>query len=165
MKLDSMEALALDELKDIYSAEQQALKGLSKMSEVAQSAELKAAFQQHREESQNQIRRLEQIFEQMGEDPGGKECKAAKGLIEEAQDLIKEGTPGPVLDAGLIGAAQRFEHYEIAAYGTSHTFARLMGQTQAADLLAQTLQEEKQTDQKLTQLAESVINQRAAQQS
>ena len=165
MKLDSFDELSLDGLKDIYSAEQQALQGLTQMQQAASSPELKAAFQEHKQQSEGQVRRLEQIFQTMGQSPGGKECKAAQGLIAEAQELIEEGQPGPVLDAGLISAAQKFEHYEIASYGTARTFAQRMGQDEVARLLEETLREEEETDRKLTGIAESVINPQAAGQS
>jgi ferritin-like metal-binding protein YciE len=165
MKLDSFDELSLDGLKDIYSAEQQALQGLTQMQQAASSPELKAAFEEHKQQSEGQVRRLEQIFQTMGQSPEGKECKAAQGLIAEAQELIEEGQPGPVLDAGLIMAAQKFEHYEIASYGTARTFAQRMGQDEVARLLAETLREEEETDRKLTRIAESVINPQAAQQS
>lgn len=159
MKLDSFQELSLDFLKDIYSAEQQAVQsGLPEMLKAVSSPELKAAFQQHADQSKGQIARLEQIFQKMGEQPGGKECAAAKGLIEETKELISEGKPGPVLDAGLIASAQKFEHYEIASYGTARTFARQMGDEETARLLEETLAEEEETDLKLSSIAEAVIN-------
>ncbi len=165
MKLDSMQDLALDGLQDLYSAETQAVQAYPQLMEAASSPELKAAFQEHLEQTQNQVSRLEQIFQQMGQSPGGKQSQGFQGIVAEAQELIQQGQPGPVLDAALIAAAQKGEHFEIACYGTARTLAQQMGQQQAVQLLEETLQEEKQTDQKLTQLAENLINQQAAQTS
>lgn len=163
MPVNTFEELSLEGLKDIYSAETQALeKGLPALVKAASTPELKAAFKEHVEESKKQVKRLEQIFKKIGESPEGKECSAAKGLIEETEEMISEGKPGPILDAGLICSAQKFEHYEIASYGTARTFARQLGDEATAKLLEETLQEEEETDRKLTRIAETLINPEAA---
>jgi ferritin-like metal-binding protein YciE len=164
VKLKTMDDLFLDSLRDLYDAEKQITKALPKMSKAATSDELKAAFEQHLEVTKRQVQRLEQIFSQLDEKPGGKKCAAMQGLIEEGEEIIEEGEPSAILDAGLIGAAQKVEHYEMAGYGTARTFAQLLGHTEAAQLLEETLAEEKETDQQLTELAESVVNEEAAQQ-
>lgn len=158
MKLDSLNDLFVDVLKDTYDAEHQITKALPKMAEATSSAQLRSAFNQHLSETENQIRRLEQVFELVGKKATRKSCKAMKGLIEEGEELLKEDAEPEVLDAGLIAAAQKVEHYEISAYGTLRTYARQLGLTEAAQLLQQTLDEESMTDEKLTQLAESSIN-------
>jgi ferritin-like metal-binding protein YciE len=165
VKLKTMDDLFLDSLRDLYDAEKQITKVLPKMSKAASSDDLKAAFEQHLQVTKRQVERLEQIFTQLDEKPGGKKCAAMEGLIEEGAELIQEGKPSSILDAGLIGAAQKVEHYEMAGYGTARTFATLLGHTEAAQLLQETLEEEKETDQQLTELAESVVNEDAAQQS
>jgi len=163
MSVKSFEELSLEGLRDIYSAEQQALtKGLPALAKAAKSPELKAAFKEHIEQSKGQVARLDQIFKKLGESPEGKECSAAKGLIEETEEMISEVEPGPILDAGLIVSAQKFEHYEIASYGSARTFARQMGDEATARLLEETLAEEEETDLRLTSIAEGVINPDAA---
>lgn len=163
MQANSLEELSIHSLQDIYDAEQQALKALPQLMEAASSSQLKSAFQMHMDQTQQQVQRLEQIFTMMGQSPKGKPCEAMKGLIKEAQEIISMKGDPAVKDAALIAAAQKQEHYEIASYGTAVTWAQMLGQNQAADLLKQTLNEEEQTDKKLTQLAESAINIRAAQ--
>jgi ferritin-like metal-binding protein YciE len=158
MKLDSLNDLFIDVLKDTYDAEHQITKALPKMASGASSSQLKAAFNKHLSETENQIRRLEQVFEVAGKKATRKTCVAMKGLIEEGSELLKEDAEPEVLDAGLIAAAQKVEHYEIAAYGTLRTYAQQLGLNKAVDLLQQTLDEEATTDEKLTQLAESSIN-------
>ena len=158
MESESLKELYIEELKDLYSAENQLLKALPKMAKKASSPELQQAFQKHTKETEGQIQRLEKIFEKLDEKPKGKKCKAMEGLVEEAQDMMSEHDDPEVLDAGLIAAAQRVEHYEIAGYGTVRTYARLLGDEQAAKLLQQTLDEEGKTDKILTELAESSIN-------
>jgi ferritin-like metal-binding protein YciE len=160
-----MEDLFLDELRDLYDAEKQIVKALPKMTKAARSRELKAAFEEHLEVTKQQVQRLEEIFSQLDEKTGGKKCVAMKGLIDEGQELIDNGEPSSVLDAGLIGAAQKVEHYEMAGYGTARTFANHLGHTDAAELLQQTLDEEKETDHLLTQLAERQINEEAVEQA
>lgn len=161
--VQSFEELNLHALQDIYDAEQQALKALPQLMEAASAQELKAAFQQHMQETKGQVQRLEQIFDMMGQKPQGKTCVAMQGLIKEAQEIIKMQGDPTVKDAGLIAAAQKQEHYEIAAYGTARTWAQMLGQQQAAQLFEQTLKEEEATDKKLTMLAENSVNMRAAQ--
>ena len=161
-KIRTFEDLFVEELKDLYNAEQQLTRALPKMAKAASTPELKKAFEQHLEETKNQVQRLEQVFELIGAPVKGKTCQAMKGLIEEGQELVKEGMESPVLDAGIIGAAQRVEHYEIAGYGTARTMAETLGHTKAVKLLEQTLKEEKAADEKLTRIAESVVNFRAA---
>ena len=153
-----------EELKDLYSAESQLVAALPKMAKAASSPDLKKAFESHLEETKVQIQRLEQVFEEIEGSPRGKRCKAMEGLVEEGAELIKEKADfePAVLDAALIGAAQRIEHYEIAAYGTVRTFAQQLGYTKAVNLLQQTLDEESAADEKLTTLAVSGINQQAA---
>lgn len=158
MKLDSLKALYIEELRDLYNAENQITKALPKMAKAATSPELKQAFEMHLEETQGQIGRLEQIFEALGESPKGKTCKAMQGLIEEGEEILKAKADPMVRDAALIAAAQRVEHYEIAGYGTVRTYAKLLKERQAAKLLQETLDEEGATDEKLTSLAEGGIN-------
>lgn len=162
MEMNHLQDLLVEQLQDIYNAEKQLLKALPKMAKAATHPQLKQAFVTHREETEGQIERLEQVFESLGAKAKGKKCHAMEGLIEESQELIGEDAEPDVLDAGLIGAAQKVEHYEIATYGTLRTYANLLGNKQAARLLQQTLDEEGRTDKKLTQLAESLINIEAA---
>ena len=157
-----LEELLVDELKDIYSAENQIVKALPKMAKAASSPELKRAFERHLEETRRQVERLDQIGQTLDVKMTGKKCKGMEGLLEEGKEMIEEDLDDNAKDAGLIGAAQRVEHYEIAAYGTARTHAELLGYTKAAKLLQQTLDEEAATDKKLTQLAESIINVEAA---
>jgi ferritin-like metal-binding protein YciE len=158
MKLDSLEKLYIDELRDLYNAENQLLKALPKMAKHASHEELKQAFETHLEQTKEHVERLDEIFEELDEKPTGKTCKAMKGLIEEGAEYLDKDGDESVLDAALIGAAQRVEHYEIAAYGTVRTFANMLGQNEAAELLQETLDEEGETDKLLTSLAESVVN-------
>ena len=163
-ELTTMEDLYLEQLRDLYSAENQIIDALPKMAKVAQSPQLKQGFEKHLEETRQQAKRLEQIFQTIGQKPGGHTCKAMKGLIAEAQETLASGQPSPVLDAALIASAQRVEHYEMAGYGSARTFAKHLNDTESISLLEQTLQEEKDTDQKLTQIAESQVNAQAARQ-
>ncbi len=158
MALKNLQDLYVDELKDLYNAEQQVLKALPKMAKAASSAELKNAFNQHLEQTKEQVRRLDHIFEELGKAPRGKKCIGMRGIIEEGSELIKEKADPSVKDAGLISAAQRVEHYEMAGYGTVRTFAQMLGYDDQAQTLQQTLNEEGDTDHKLTQLAETMIN-------
>lgn len=151
-----------DTLKDIYYAEKQILKTLPKMARAAQSAELKAGFEQHQEETQGQIERLEQVFELLGKPARGKTCDAILGIIEEGKEIMDDYKGTEALDAGLISAAQAVEHYEIARYGTLKAWAQQLGMKDAVKLLDQTLQEESATDQKLSQLGEQSANLKAA---
>jgi ferritin-like metal-binding protein YciE len=162
MSLDSLHDLYVDELKDLYNAESQLLKALPRMAKAATAPALKAAFTEHLEVTRGQVGRLETIFADLGVNPKGKKCKAMEGLIEEGKELMEEdGGPG-VLDAALISAAQKVEHYEMAGYGCVRTFAHLLGYEDAAALLQETLGEEGEADKKLTELAESIINVEAA---
>ncbi len=156
MKMEDLKDLFVEELKDLYSAENQITKALPKMVKTASSPDLKQGFELHLEQTKGQIARLEQIFEELGESPKGKKCHGMEGLLEEGKELMEEDAEPEVLDAGLISAAQRVEHYEIAAYGTVKTYAELLGMSKAAKLLAETLNEEKDTDQKLTGLAGNI---------
>src|SRR5687768_9258237 len=158
VQMNSLQELYLEELKDLYNAEQQILKALPKMMKAASDRELQRAFSQHEKQTQRQVKRLERIFRELGETPRGKKCKGMEGLLEEGADLIKEKPEPEVLDAGLIAAAQRVEHYEIAAYGTLRTYAQQLGHAEQASLLQETLNEEGETDKLLTSLAESSIN-------
>jgi ferritin-like metal-binding protein YciE len=162
MKLETIKDLYVHELEDLYDAENQILKALPKMAEAASSPELRRAFEEHRGQTQGQVERLDRIFQQMGEKPKGEKCKGMAGLLAEGEQLLKEKAEPDVKDAGLIGAAQKVEHYEIAGYGTVRTFAQMLGETDAARLLQQTLDEEGETDKKLTRLAERKINPEAA---
>ena len=158
MEMENLQDLFVEELRDLYSAENQLLKALPKMAKKASSPDLQDAFQTHLKETEGHVKRLEQIFGKLGKKPTGKKCKGMEGLIEEGKEMMSEDAEPEVLDAGLISAAQRVEHYEIAGYGTVRTYAKLLGDEQAAKLLQQTLDEEGATDKKLTQLAESSIN-------
>ena len=158
MHLKTLNDLYVEELQDLYDAEQQITEALPKMAEAANHPQLKAAFQQHLEQTRGQIRRLEQVFQSLGQAPKRKTCTGVKGIIAEGQDKIKHGADPDVLDAGLIGAAQHVEHYEIAGYGCVRTWATELGFKDQARLLQQTLDEEGETDKKLTALAESRIN-------
>ena len=152
--------LYVDELKDLYSAENQLVKALPKMAKAASSEDLRKGFEEHLEQTKGHVQRLETIFKELGESPKGKKCKGMEGLIEEGSEAIGEYEEG-VLDAALIGAAQRVEHYEIAGYGTVIAFAEELGEADQASLLSKTLEEEKETDEKLSGLAKQV-NARAA---
>ena len=162
MEMETLQDLMLDEIKDLYSAEQQLTKALPKMAKKASSPELKQAFETHLAETQGQIERLESVFEALGEKPKAKKCLAMEGLIKEAKEMMGEDMDDDVMDAALISAAQKVEHYEIASYGTVRTYAKLLGNKDAARLLQQTLDEEGKTDKLLTKLAESSINIEAA---
>jgi len=153
-----------DQIKDLYSAENQIIKALPKMAKNATSPQLRTAFERHLEETRNQAARLEQIAQELDFTPKGKKCKGMEGLIEEGKEVMDEFDED-TLDAGMIGAAQKVEHYEIAAYGTARAHAELLGYTRAARLLQQTLDEEGRTDKKLSQLAESIVNVEALQEA
>jgi ferritin-like metal-binding protein YciE len=158
-----LQELLVDELKDLYSAENQIIKALPRMEKAATSSELKRAFAKHLVETRRQAERLEQIGRALDIKVNGKKCKGIEGLLEEGKELIQEGLDENALDAGLIGAAQKVEHYEIAAYGTARTHAQLLGHDKVARLLQQTLEEEGATDKTLTALAEQIINVEALQ--
>jgi ferritin-like metal-binding protein YciE len=156
MKLDSLKELYVDELKDLYSAENQLLKALPKMAKAATAAALRQGFEKHFKETKVQVERLETIFEALDESPKGKKCKAMEGLVEEGSEVIDEDMTPEVRDAALIAAAQRVEHYEMAGYGCVRTYAQLLGETKAMKLLQATLDEEGKTDHALTKLAEQI---------
>ena len=158
MKIETLRDLYVEQLQDLYSAETQLVAALPKMAKAASHAQLKSAFQEHLAQTQQQVQRLEQIFQQMGVKPGGTTCKGMQGLIAEGEEMIKSKGDPNAIDAGLIAAAQRVEHYEIAGYGCVRTYAAQLGDNQGATLLQQTLDEEGMTDKLLTQLAESMIN-------
>jgi ferritin-like metal-binding protein YciE len=162
MSLNKLEDLFLFELKDLYSAEEQLIDALPKMANGSSSPDLKRAFELHLDQTKRHRDRLDQVFRHLGQRPAAEKCEAMEGLIEEGEVLLKARGDAAVKDAALISAAQRVEHYEIAGYGTAATFARRLGHHQAADLLHQTLEEEKDADEKLTQIAESSINVQAA---
>ena len=157
----NLQELFHETLKDIYYAEKKILAALPKMAKAAQSQELKAAFEKHENETEEHVARLERVFEEIGETPRGKTCDAIMGIIEEGQEVMKEFKGAPALDAGLLAAAQAVEHYEIARYGTLKTWAAELGLNEAVKLLDMTLGEEKKTDETLTKLAESEVNQHA----
>ncbi len=158
MALETLHDLYVDELRDLYNAENQLLTALPKMATAASAPELAAAFNEHLTETKIHIERLETVFKELDTSPKGKKCKAMEGLLAEGKDLLAEDADPSVMDAALIAMAQRVEHYEMAGYGCVRTFARLLGEDEAADLLQATLDEEGAVDKKLTQLAESVIN-------
>lgn len=156
MKINSLHDLYVDELHDLYDAENQLIKALPKMAEGANSDELRQGFEDHLEQTRGHAQRLEQLFERLGEKPKGKKCKGMEGIVKEGSEVLDEDMQEDTKDAALIGAAQRVEHYEIAGYGTAMTHADLLGLDEDARLLEQTLAEEKETDQKLNQLAENI---------
>lgn len=162
MEKSSLQDLYLDELRDLYNAETQLVKALPKMAKAASNDQLRAAFQEHLRQTSEHVSRLEQIFEQLGEKATGKKCLGMEGLVKEGSETMKEDYSEEVKDAAIIGAAQRVEHYEMAGYGTVRAFAELLGETEHVSLLEKTLEEEKQADEKLTQLAEE-INPKAAE--
>jgi ferritin-like metal-binding protein YciE len=153
-----LEELLVDQLKDLYNAENQIVKALPKMAKAASSPELKRAFERHLEETRRHVERLDEIGAELDIKMTGKKCKGMEGLLEEGKEILEEDLDENVVDAGLIGAAQKVEHYEIAGYGTARAHATLLGYTKIAKLLQQTLNEEGATDKKLTHLAESIIN-------
>ena len=155
MEHKALNELFIDELKDIYSAENQLIKALPKMAKAATSDDLRAGFEEHLQQTKEHARRIEEICTELGEKPTGKKCGGMEGLIGEGKEMMDE-FEDDVLDAALISAAQRVEHYEIAAYGTVRTYAELLGHDRAVELLEQTLEEEKETDQKLTELAGAI---------
>jgi ferritin-like metal-binding protein YciE len=160
MAMDNLRQLFVDELKDLYDAEHQITKALPKMQQAAKSDRLKEAFDMHLKQTQQQIKRLEQVFQTVNMQASGKTCKGMQGIIEEGSEMMREDADGDVKDAALIAAAQKVEHYEIAGYGTARTYAEMLGLEQAADLLQETLDEEAETDERLTDIA-MTINLRA----
>jgi ferritin-like metal-binding protein YciE len=162
MKITSLDQLLEDELKDIYSAESQLLKALPKMVQAAESKDLRASFEKHLEQTQTHIRRIEEICKDLNVEPSGKTCAGMGGLIKEGEEVIESDMEPEPKQAALIGAAQRVEHYEIAAYGTARAHAKQLGYVKAFDVLTETLNEEKETDQRLTHVAENRANVKAA---
>lgn len=156
MEMESLKDLFIDELKDLYSAENQILKALPKMIKKATSKELKGSFEKHLKETQVHVERLEKIFQELDASPKGKKCKGMEGVIADGKELMEEDAEDDVMDAGLIGAAQHVEHYEMAGYGCVRTYAELLGHDRFAALLEKTLNEEKATDEKLTELARRI---------
>jgi ferritin-like metal-binding protein YciE len=164
MQANSLRDLYVAELRDLYNAETQLVKALPKMAKASSNAELRQGFEEHLRQTSEHVSRLEQIFDMLGEKPTGKKCLGMEGLVKEGAETMKEDYEDALMDAAIIGAAQRVEHYEIAGYGTVRAFAELLGENEHVSLLDQTLEEEKQTDDKLTQLAEQV-NSEASEQS
>lgn len=162
MAIDSLDSLFEDELKDIYDAEKQITKALPKMIKKAGAEELRTAFEEHLQQTEEHIDRLEQVFEQLEMPARGKKCVGMQNLIKEGQEMMAEAEDEDTRDALMIAAAQKIEHYEIAAYGTLRVWANLLGHEESASLFEETLEEEKETDQRLTLIAESVVNQAAA---
>jgi len=160
-KMGTLEDLYTDLLKDLYSAEKQLVKALPKLAKNAQSPDLQRAFQEHLKQTEGHVERIERIFSDLDGSPRGKKCVGMEGLVEEGNELLKEKTEPEVLDAGLIAAAQKVEHYEIASYGTARAWAERLGYNQAARLLQQTLDEESTANEKLTRIAESHVNMEA----
>jgi ferritin-like metal-binding protein YciE len=158
MPNESLLGLYKETLKDLYDAENQILKALPKMAEETKNADLRSAFRGHEQVTRRQVQRLEKVFQSLGENGEGKTCKGMRGLIAEGEEAMKEHKDSDVLDAALIAAAQKVEHYEIAGYGCARTYAAMLGLHDQADLLQETLDEEGETDKKLTELAESVVN-------
>ena len=158
MQMNSLQDLYLHKLRDLYSAEQQITRALPQMIQRTSHAELRQGFETHLRQTEQQLQRLEQLFQTLGERPAGEQCKGMQGIIEEGQKVMQEVEDPNALDAALIAAAQSVEHYEIAGYGTARTWAQQLGRQQDAQILQQTLQEEEQTDKLLTQVAESLVN-------
>jgi ferritin-like metal-binding protein YciE len=156
MEHSALKELYIDELRDIYNAESQLVKALPKMAKASTSDELRSGFESHLEQTRGHVRRLEEIFDALNEKPTGKKCAGMQGLVKEGKEIMDEDFEGQVMDTALISAAQRVEHYEIAAYGCVRSWAELLGESEAASLLEKTLEEEKATDQKLTELSEKI---------
>jgi ferritin-like metal-binding protein YciE len=156
MEHNELKELYIDELRDLYNAENQLVKALPKMAKAASSSQLRSGFEEHLEQTQGHVGRLEEIFAALGEKPAGKKCAGMAGLIKEGEQMMDEDFSEAVIDAALISAAQRVEHYEIAAYGCVRTWAELLGESEANALLEKTLEEEKETDQKLTELSKEI---------
>ncbi len=156
MAINSLHELYVEQLRDLYDAENQLVKALPKMAETSNSDELRQGFEDHLEQTKEHVQRLETIFQTLGEKPKGEKCKGMEGLVKEGSEVLDEDMQEDVKDAAIIAVAQRVEHYEISGYGTARTFANLLGEDEAASLLEKTLDEEKETDAKLTQLAENI---------
>lgn len=163
MDLDTMKELFVHELKDLHDAENQILEALPKMAGKASHSELKSALEEHERQTQEHVRRLERVLDDLGQKPGGVKCKGIRGIIREGEESMEEVNDDDVRDAAMIAAAQRVEHYEMAGYGTARTYARMLGNENAAQVLQETLDEEGETDRRLTRLAESQVNRDALQ--
>ncbi|MCL4401320.1 MAG: ferritin-like domain-containing protein [Acidobacteria bacterium] len=161
MAIENMEDLFVTQIKDLYDAEKQLIKALPKMAKASSSERLREAFQEHLEQTRGHVERLERIFAQLGQRPSGETCEAMEGLVEEGEEIVDEIDQSPLRDAGLIAAGNRVEHYEMAGYGSARTFAEMLGHSQAATLLEQTLQEERRADEKLTKIGEEMVNREA----
>lgn len=164
MKINTLQDLYTEELQDLYSAENQLLKALPKVIDECTSDELRSALEDHLDQTKEHVERLDQVFESLEESPKGKKCAAMEGLVKECQETLAEDMPDDIKDAAIIAACQRVEHYEIAVYGTVCTFAKLLGREDDLDLLGQTLDEEKEADETLTDIAENTINVEAAEE-
>lgn len=164
MKIKTLEDLLTDELKDLYSAENMILKALPKMAKNTKSRELRSAFEEHLKQTENHVKRIEKACNDLGVSPKGKKCVGMEGLIEEGKEIMSAGADQDALEAGLIAAAQKVEHYEIASYGTAAAHARQLGFNSVAQTLDKTLEEERMTDEKLTKIAENQVNVQAAMQ-
>jgi ferritin-like metal-binding protein YciE len=162
-KMDSLESLLLHEVKDLYHAEKQLIKALPKVAELASSPELKNAVEEHLRQTEGHVNRLEQVFQMLGQSAKGTKCKGMAGILDEAEKVMKSDSSPETLDAAIIMSAQKVEHYEIASYGSAATWAEMLGRQDIKMLLGQTLDEEERTDKRLTELAKSGINQRAAE--
>ena len=162
MEVKNLDSLYVDGLRDLYSAESQLVETLPKVAKAVSIDKLRTAIEKHHQVTKGHVERLEQIFKDLGEDPKGHTCVAMKGILKEGSELMEQVKSGPVLDAALIGAAQKVEHYEMAGYGTSRSFAEMLGHKNHVDLLQQTLDEEGETDKELTKLAEDLVNEKAA---
>lgn len=158
MNVNTLKTLYTNELRDLYNAEQQLVKGLPKLAKAAASPELREAFEKHLEQTKGHVERLEEVFKDLGEKPRGKTCHAMKGLIEEGSEILQADGDESVIDAGIIVAAQKVEHYEIAGYGSVRTFAELLGKNKSAELLQTTLDEESEANELLNSLAEGIVN-------
>jgi ferritin-like metal-binding protein YciE len=163
MRIETMEDLFIEQIQDLYDAEEQLVKALPKMAEAATSSDLRSAFEEHLKQTKGHVQRLEQVFSEAGKNPGGQTCEAMEGLIDEGEEMIDDIEESALRDAGLIAAANRVEHYEIAGYGTARTMADALGLTKSASLLQQTLDEEKRADEKLVEIAEQKVLQEAMQ--
>jgi ferritin-like metal-binding protein YciE len=161
MRIQTMQDLFLEQIEDLYDAENRLVKALPKMAEAATTPELQNAFEEHLQQTEGQVRRLEQVFGELGKSPKKETCEAMKGLIEEGEEIIKNIEQSPLRDAGLIAAANRVEHYEMAGYGSARSFAQVLGLNRSVQLLEQTLEEERSADEKLTKLATQLVNKQA----
>ena len=158
MKIDSLQKLFVHELKDLYSAEKQILEHMDKVIDKTSNKDLRKALAKHRDLTRTHVDRLETVFDQLDNEPGGHKCKGMEGLLKEAEDILTDATDEATRDAGIIAGAQRVEHYEMAGYGTARTYARQMGKDDLAEILQKTLDEEADADEKLTRIAEHIVN-------